>query len=62
MAKYEKGQVVKAKVLDVDVEKESISLGVKQLKDDPAASVMGRCTRATWSPASSPAIQSNGIE
>ncbi len=32
MAKYEKGQVVKAKVLDVDVEKERISLGIKQLQ------------------------------
>ena len=41
MAKYEKGQVVKAKVLDVDVEKERISLGIKQLRDDPAASVLG---------------------
>src|SRR6478736_2618148 len=40
MAKYEKGQTVKAKVLDVDVEKERISLGIKQLKDDPAASVL----------------------
>ena len=37
---YEKGQVVQAKVLDVDVEKERISLGIKQLKDDPAASVL----------------------
>jgi small subunit ribosomal protein S1 len=28
---YNKGDVVKAKVLDVDVEKERISLGIKQL-------------------------------
>src|SRR3954471_14628837 len=40
MAGYEKGQIVKAKVLDVDVEKERISLGIKQLKDDPAATVL----------------------
>src|SRR5689334_19949411 len=40
IAKYDKGQVVQAKVLDVDVEKERISLGIKQLKDDPAASVL----------------------
>ena len=32
MAKYEKGEMVKAKVLDVDVEKERISLGIKQLQ------------------------------
>jgi len=35
MAKYKKGDVIKAKVLDVDVEKERISLGVKQLAGDP---------------------------
>ncbi|OJT95403.1 MAG: 30S ribosomal protein S1 [Alphaproteobacteria bacterium 65-7] len=32
---YEKGQVVKAKVLDIDVEKERVSLGIKQLDNDP---------------------------
>jgi small subunit ribosomal protein S1 len=32
---YEKGQVVSAKVLDVDAEKERVSLGIKQLGDDP---------------------------
>ncbi|HEX6860898.1 MAG TPA: 30S ribosomal protein S1 [Caulobacteraceae bacterium] len=35
MAKYKKGDVIQAKVLDVDVEKERISLGVKQLAGDP---------------------------
>ena len=40
MAKFEKGQTVKAKVLDVDVEKERISLGIKQLQADPAAEVL----------------------
>ena len=32
---YKKGDMVKAQVLDVDVEKERISLGVKQLNGDP---------------------------
>src|SRR5262249_28864070 len=32
---YKKGDRVKAKVLDVDVEKERISLGIKQLAGDP---------------------------
>jgi small subunit ribosomal protein S1 len=32
---YKKGDKVKAKVLDVDVEKERISLGIKQLAGDP---------------------------
>ena len=32
---YKKGDMVKAQVLDVDVEKERISLGIKQLEGDP---------------------------
>ena len=35
MEDYKKGETVQAKVLDVDVEKERISLGVKQVKGDP---------------------------
>jgi small subunit ribosomal protein S1 len=35
--RYKKGEMVKAKVLDVDVEKERISLGIKQLAGDPMA-------------------------
>ncbi len=34
---YKKGDTVKAKVLDVDVEKERIAIGVKQLANDPFA-------------------------
>ncbi len=33
--RYRKGEVIKAKVLDVDIEKERVSLGVKQLGADP---------------------------
>ena len=36
---YQKGQSVQVKVLDVDAEKERISLGVKQLSADPMAKV-----------------------
>jgi len=32
---YQKGQMVKAKVLDIDIEKERVSLGIKQLDSDP---------------------------
>ena len=38
IAKFRKGEMVKAQVLDVDVEKERISLGIKQLAGDPLAS------------------------
>ena len=37
LGRYNKGDVVKAKVLDVDVEKERISLGIKQVAADPMA-------------------------
>jgi small subunit ribosomal protein S1 len=62
MAKYEKGQVVKAKVLDVDVEKERISLGIKQLKADPAASVLDSVRKGEIVTGVVTAVQSNGIE
>ena len=62
MAKYEKSQVVRAKVLDVDVEKERISLGIKQLKDDPAASVLATVKKGEVVTCVVTAIQSNGIE
>ncbi|WP_281299746.1 MULTISPECIES: 30S ribosomal protein S1 [unclassified Iodidimonas] len=42
IAKFSKGDHVKAKVLDVDVEKERISLGMKQLSGDPFADVASR--------------------
>lgn len=38
LAEYNKGDVVKAIVLDVDSDKERISLGIKQLTEDPFAS------------------------
>ncbi len=35
LARYNKGDIVQAKVLDVDVDKERIALGIKQAKSDP---------------------------
>ncbi|MDE2238525.1 MAG: 30S ribosomal protein S1 [Rhodospirillales bacterium] len=62
IAKFDKGQVVKAKVLDVDVEKERISLGVKQLEVDPAAGVLDRIHKNQIVTCVVTAVQSNGIE
>lgn len=42
LAEYKKGDMVKAIVLDVDSEKERISLGVKQLTADPFASAQAK--------------------
>jgi small subunit ribosomal protein S1 len=62
ITKYHKGDVVKAKVLDVDVEKERISLGIKQLQDDPAASVLDRIRKGDVVTGIVTAVQPNGIE
>ncbi|MCZ6849034.1 MAG: 30S ribosomal protein S1 [Alphaproteobacteria bacterium] len=35
IADFEKGDMAKVKVLEIDVEKERVSLGIKQLTDDP---------------------------
>jgi len=37
--KYTKGDTVKARVLDVDIDKERISLGIKQLSQDPTEAI-----------------------
>jgi small subunit ribosomal protein S1 len=62
MAGYQKGQVVKAKVLDVDVEKERISLGIKQLEADPAAEVLDRVRKNDVVTCIVTKVEQNGIE
>ena len=62
MAAYEKGQVVQARVLDIDVEKERISLGIKQLQDDPAADTLSRVNKGAVVTCIVTAVQANGIE
>ncbi len=62
MQAYNKGQIVKAKVLDVDVEKERISLGIKQLEADPAAEVLDRVRKGDIVTCVVTKIEANGIE
>ena len=62
MAAYQKGQIVKAKVLDVDVEKERISLGIKQLEADPAAEVLDRIRKGDIVNCTVTKVEANGIE
>ncbi len=62
IGKYNKGDVVRAKVLDVDVEKERISLGIKQLQDDPAANVLERVHKGDIVTCVVTQVQANGIE
>ncbi|MEY3731057.1 MAG: hypothetical protein RLZZ57_1813 [Pseudomonadota bacterium] len=62
MQGYSKGQMVKAKVLDVDVEKERISLGIKQLQADPAAEVLDRVRKGDVVTCVVTKVEQNGIE
>ena len=59
---YKKGDMVKARVLDVDVEKERISLGIKQLTEDPFAGAMDGVKRGTQVTCMVSAVVDGGIE
>lgn len=59
---YKKGMVVKAKILDIDVEKERISLGIKQLSDDPMGAVSATLKKGAVVTCVVSAIEENGIE
>jgi len=59
---FKKGDMVKAKVLDVDVAKERISLGIKQLSKDPFEEGMAGLKRGTVVTCEITAITEGGIE
>lgn len=61
---YKKGDMVTAKVLEVDVEKERISLGIKQLGETPANSASGgnNLRKGTTVTCTVTAVQENGLE
>jgi len=62
VAPYKKGDTVSAKILDVDVDKERISLGIKQLEDDPFESGISSVKRGTVVTGTVTAILDNAIE
>lgn len=59
---YQKGQTVEVKILDIDAEKERISLGVKQLTNDPFESVSVSFKKGDVVTCTVSAIQEAGIE
>jgi len=59
---YKKGDMVKAVVLDVDTEKERISLGIKQLAGDPFATATQGVKRGQVVTVTVTAIEDCGIE
>ena len=62
IAQYKKGDVVKAKVLDVDVEKERVSLGIKQFTDDPFVSGIEALKKGAVVTCTVAAVVDGGIE
>ncbi|MBV8649950.1 MAG: 30S ribosomal protein S1 [Alphaproteobacteria bacterium] len=62
IADYKKGDVVKVKVLDVDVEKERISLGIKQLANDPYEESISKLKKGDVVTCTVSAITEGGIE
>ena len=59
---FKKGDVVKAKVLDVDVEKERISLGIKQLGADPFKQAIASIKKGDVVTCTVSAVTENGLE
>ena len=59
---YSRGDMVKAKVLDVDVEKERISLGIKQLASDPFEAATSGLKRGQVVTGTITQVQDNGVE
>ncbi|MEM7170810.1 MAG: 30S ribosomal protein S1 [Pseudomonadota bacterium] len=59
---HNKGDMVKVKVLDVDVEKERISLGIKQLEDDPFEGAAQNLKKGAVVTCTVHQVQDNGIE
>ena len=59
---YHKGEVVRAKVLDVDVEKERISLGIKQLEADPFEAGMAKLRKGEVVTGTVAGITEGGVE
>jgi len=59
---YKKGSVVEAKILDIDVEKERISLGIKQLKEDVAATEIDNIRKGSTVTCTIAEISENGLE
>src|SRR5712671_3121814 len=59
---YHRGEVVRVKVLDVDVEKERISLGIKQLAADPFEAGMAKLKKGEILTGTVAAITDGGVE
>jgi small subunit ribosomal protein S1 len=62
LEEYNKGDMVKAVILDVDVDKERISLGIKQLESDPFEDASGELKRGAIITCEITEVKENGLE
>ena len=62
LERFNKGDMVKAKVLDIDINKERISLGIKQLTDDPYAGQADAYRKGEVVTCIVSAVSENGID
>lgn len=62
LQQYKKGDQVKAKILEIDPEKERISLGIKQLTPDKFTESLSQFTKGSVVTATVSGILDNGIE
>ncbi len=59
---YKKGEQIKAKILAIDVEKERISLGIKQLTENASSSAIGNLQKGSVVTCVVTGIQESGID
>ena len=59
---FNKGDMVKVKILEVDTDKERISLGIKQLTDDPLAGSLGSVRKGDIVTSTVSEVNDGGIE
>ncbi len=62
MEDYKKGEMVRAQVLDIDVEKERISLGIKQVGGDPFAEAVAGVRKGSIVTGEVVSVNDSGIE
>ena len=59
---FSKGTSVKAKILDIDVEKERVSLGIKQLTEDVTSTELGNLSKGSIVTCTVSSISENGLD
>jgi len=62
LAEYNRGDMIKVKVMEVDIAKERVSLGVKQLTDDPYTSTMINTKKGDTVTCKVTAVTDGGLE